>query len=271
MCGPLRISNSPIQLGGVRRIRTRRCGGDDGRMARLSRRRSVLLAAGIGLAIGAVLIAASILSSRSGATSEPAATTQPLSAAAEISATLDGIPQDETALGSPDAPVTLVEYADLQCPYCAQWALGALPALVEEYVRAGRLRIEFRGLAFIGPDSEAALRTALAAGRQDRLWHAVELFYANQGTENSGWVTEDLIARLAASVAELDPGQVTADRESAAIDARIARAQAQARASNVRGTPAFEIGRTGSVLRSLKVTSLEAAQFREAVEAVLAE
>ena len=161
---------------------------------------------------------------------------------------LDGIPQDGTTLGRANAPVTLLEYADLQCPYCAQWAIRALPALVEDYVRAGKLRIEFRGLAFVGPDSDTALRTALAAGRQDRLWHVVELLYANQGAENSGWVTDDLIATLTASVPGLHPEQVAADRQSAAVDAEIAKAQAHARAANVRGTPAFEIGRTGRAL-----------------------
>jgi protein-disulfide isomerase len=240
-------------------------------MARLGRRRGAFLAVGMGLAIGAALIAASLLSSRSGATSEPpSAPAETLTAVAEVTAMLEGIPQDGTALGRPDAPVTLVEYADLQCPYCAQWALGALPTLVEEYVRAGKLRIEFRGLAFIGPDSETALRTALAAGRQNRLWHAVELLYANQGAENAGWVTEDLIARLTASVPGLNLDHVTTDRRSAAVTDQIATAQAQAEASNVRGTPAFELGRTGRALRPLQVTSLEPAQFRDAVEAVLA-
>jgi protein-disulfide isomerase len=239
-------------------------------MARLGRRRSAFLAVGTGLAIGAALIAASFLSSRSTATSEPPSVlAQTLTGVAEVSTMLDGIPQDGTALGRPDAPVTLVEYADLQCPYCAQWALGALPTLVEDYVRAGRLRIEFRGLAFIGPDSETALRTALAVGRQGRLWHAVELLYANQGAENSGWVTEDLIAMLTASVPGVHPNQVTSDGQSTAVDAAIAKAQAQAQASNVRGTPAFEIGRTGRALHSLQVTSLEPAEFRDAVEAVL--
>ena len=183
---------------------------------------------------------------------------------------LDGIAQDGTSLGRADAPVTLVEYADLQCPYCAKWAVGALPALVEEYVRVGKLRIEFRGLAFIGPDSETALRTALAAGRQDRFWEAVELLYANQGAENSGWVTENFLARMTASIQGLQARQLRADQQSAAVDAEIAKAQAQAQAANVRGTPAFALGRTGRALRPLEVTSLEPDQFREAAEAVLA-
>jgi protein-disulfide isomerase len=240
-------------------------------MARPDRRRSVLFAVAIGLAVGAALIAASFLSSRSGAASEPPGEpAQTLSGVAEVTRMLDGIPQDGTALGRADAPVTLVEYADLQCPYCAQWALGALPALVEDHVRAGRLRIEFRGLAFIGPDSETALRTVLAAGRQDRLWQALELLYANQGAENGGWVTEDLLARLTASVPGLDPEQVVADSESSGVDAQMAEAQAQAQASNVRGTPAFEIGSTGGALRPLHVTSLESPQFGAAIESVLA-
>ena len=77
-----------------------------------------------------------------------------------------GIEQHGAALGSPKAPVTLVEYADLQCPYCAQWARDALPTLVEDYVKTGKLRIVFSGMAFIGADSDKALRTAIAAGEQ---------------------------------------------------------------------------------------------------------
>jgi protein-disulfide isomerase len=91
-------------------------------MARSGRRRSALLAVGTGLAIGAVLIAASLLSAGSGATSAPpTAPTQSLSGVVEVSTMLDGIPQDGTTLGRANAPVTLLEYADLQCPYCAQW------------------------------------------------------------------------------------------------------------------------------------------------------
>ena len=100
---------------------------------------------------------------------EPAATPEP--------SLFAGIEQQGAALGSPKAPVTLVEYADLQCPYCAQWARDALPTLVEDYVKTGKLRIVFRGLAFIGPDSDKALRTAIAAGEQNHLWDVVHGLY----------------------------------------------------------------------------------------------
>ena len=108
------------------------------------------------------------------------------------------------ALGSPDAPVTLVEYADLQCPYCAQWARETLPTLVDEYVETGKLRIVFHGLAFIGPDSDKALRTAIAAGQDEPPLGPRPRPLPSQGAENSGWVTDELVGEIAAGVPGLD-------------------------------------------------------------------
>jgi len=239
--------------------------GEDEGMAKLqTRSRALVLAVGAALVVGIVLIGASRLAAEPDP--EPPAT----QAAPASSPLLDGIPQDGAVLGQPDAPVTLVEYADLQCPYCAEWARGTLPALVRDYVRQGKLRIEFRGLAFIGPDSDTALRAALAAGRQDRLWNVVELLYTNQGAENSGWASEELIDRIAASVPGLDHKRFDADRGLEALSAEMAKAQRQAQAGGVRGTPAFELGSTGSALETLQVRSLAPEEFAAAIDAVLA-
>ncbi len=178
-------------------------------------------------------------------------------------------PAGRDALGGPDAPVTLIEYADLQCPYCAQWARGAFPRLVRDYVRTGKLRIEFRGLAFIGRDSDKALRAALAAGRQNRLWNVVELLYADQGPENSGWASEELIDHIASSVTGLDVERFDADRRLEALDTELAKSQGQAEAAGVRGTPTFELGPTGSAPETLELTSLADDEFAAAIEALL--
>src|SRR5947207_606368 len=104
-----------------------------------------------------------------------------------------GIPQSGRVLGRSDAPVTMVEFADLQCPFCAQYAQDALPTVVSRYIRAGKLKLELRLIAIIGPDSGKARRMAAAAQRQNRLWNFAELFYRNQGEENSGYVTDPFL------------------------------------------------------------------------------
>jgi len=122
----------------------------------------------------------------------------------QTTARLRGIPQQGTVLGRPDAPVTLVEYADLQCPYCGVWARETLPQLVREYVRTGKVKLVFRGLAFVGPDSATGLTTALAAANQGRLWQVVDLVYANQGEENSGWLDDELLRSIGGQLPGLD-------------------------------------------------------------------
>lgn len=222
------------------------------------------------------MVAASLLGSRGdSAPPVPAAITRApaddvVAAAAETDEVLRGIPQDGIALGSPDAPVTLVEYADLQCPYCAIWARDAFLAIVDEYVRLGHVRLVFRGLAFIGPESDTALRTALAAGAQGRLWNVVHLLYGNQGAENTGWVTDDLLRELGRSVGGLDAAQMLAERESALVERELDAARRAAEAAGIRGTPSFQAGPTGGALEALPVTSLGPEEIRARLDALLA-
>ena len=192
-----------------------------------------------------------------------------LAGADETRALLDGIPQDGTAIGAADAPVTLVEFADLQGPFCQQWATDAFPDLVRDYVRPGKLRIEFRGLTFIGPDSETALRAALSAGDQGKLWHVVELLYQNQGAENSGWVTDELLDAVGTS-AMLDAGPWRDGFDSAAVDEGIQSAAAAASAAGINSTPSFLVGPTGGTLAPVQVQSLDADALRPAIEQALA-
>ncbi len=221
--------------------------------------RVVLFAAAAAAAGG--LIAASLLGGRDDGDSGRPAT-------APASGLLEGVPQQGTVLGDPDAPFRLVEYADLQCPFCAEFALETLPTLVDEYVRPGRLSIELRGLAFLGPDSVEALQAALAAAEQDRMWNVVERLFASQGAENSGWVTPELLRQIGGEVAGLDVERMLTPRAS--VDAAMRRAAEQAEADGVQGTPFFTIAAAGETSFALPVASLDVAAFREALEGVLA-
>jgi protein-disulfide isomerase len=234
-----------------------------------SRNRFLVIGAVVLVVVVAAVVAGTLVASGGGDDDGGATTGVELAGAEETRALLQGIPQDGTGIGAPDAPVTLVEFADLQCPFCAQWATDAFPDLVEDYVRPGKLRIEFRGLTFIGPDSEKALRAALSAGEQDKLWHTVELLYQNQGAENSGWVSDELLDAVATS-AMLDAGPWRDGFDSAAVDQGIQSAAAEATTTGINSTPSFLVGPTGGTLERVEVQSLDADALRPAIEQALA-
>ena len=252
-----------VDLGQVGLLKVGNPQGDDvPLMARLLKRRWRFAAVlGVAAILAAVLIGASQIGASDAKTTVPP---QP------VESLFSGIEQHGAALGSPDAPVTLVEYADLQCPYCAQWARETLPVLVHEYVETGKLRIVFNGLAFIGADSDKALRTAIAAGRDDHLWDLVHGLYASQGAENSGWVTDGLVGQIAPGVPGLDGGKLLSARWGSSVEPELRRAAAAAERAGVHGTPAFQVGRTGGRLELVEVSSLGPDGIRPAIEAVLA-
>jgi protein-disulfide isomerase len=232
----------------------------------MSRLRPLLYATVLACAVGIALVAVSAAtSSKPVAARSAAPRVAGLAAVASTHRLLDGIPQRSTVLGRRTATVTLVEFADLQCPYCAVWARGTLPELVRRYVRTGKLRIDFRGLAFVGPDSRTALRVAQAAGLENRLWNVIELLYENQGVENTGWVTDPLLRRVVLA-SGADVATVFSRTDRPRIDAEMRRAQQDATELGVPGTPYFAIGRTGQSLRRLEVRSLDPAEFESAIQ-----
>jgi protein-disulfide isomerase len=180
-----------------------------------------------------------------------------------------GITQNKNVLGNPKAPVTMVEFADLQCPFCRDYALDALPTIIREYVRPGKVKLVFAGIAFIGPDSETALRATYAAALQNRLWNFLDLLYRNQGAENSGWVTEPLLRATAQAIPGLDVGTLLSARHSTEVDNALLATQQQASSARVNSTPAFFAGPTGGTLNPINLTSLTPSAFRPTLDALL--
>jgi protein-disulfide isomerase len=234
-----------------------------------SRGRLYLAATGAAALLAAALVIASQFGNAGSDTATPASSG--LFGAADNAMLLTGIPQHGATLGSPKAPVTLVEYADLQCPYCGEFARNALPTLIADYVRTGKVKLVFRGLAFVGPESDVALRAALAAGNQNRLWDFSHLLYANQGTENTGWVTDGFIRSVAGRIDGLDVERLVADAQSTSVTDEIAAAQQLATTAGVNSTPSFYVGHTGGVMSRLDVSSLDPAAFRPTLDRLLKE
>jgi protein-disulfide isomerase len=197
-----------------------------------ARKRNLLIAAGAAAAVVAALVVVSIVVA-GGDDSGTTTTTSGGSAAL-----FDGIPQDGDELGSQSAPVTMIQFEDLQCPICRAYQEDGFPRIVDEYVRPGKVKLRFAGLAFLGQDSEKALRYALAAGKQGKLWPYVADLYANQGDENSGWVTDDLLERLAGENG-LDWSRLQSDAASAEVTQQMNVTSAEAARRQVPGTPTF--------------------------------
>lgn len=162
-----------------------------------------------------------------------------LEGSSEISRQLRGIPQQEMVIGDPGAPVELIEFGDLQCPVCAGYAEEILPPIIENQVKKGEVKIDFRNFTIIGPQSRDAGAAALAAGAQGRGWNFVELFYRNQGGENSGYADDAFLEAVAegAGVKDIDKWNEDRDKFAAEVEATSAEAQQL----GLEGTPTFAI------------------------------
>lgn len=102
-----------------------------------------------------------------------------------------GIPQGASAsgepmLGSPTARVTIDEFGDFQCPYCGEFVRQTEPKIITKYVAAGKAKIVWHTLAFIGPESLLAGRAAWCAQQRGKFWQYFAVLYQHQGGENTG-------------------------------------------------------------------------------------
>jgi protein-disulfide isomerase len=217
----------------------------------------------VAFVLAGALIAVSLTGGKS-SSPKTAAAGEPLNSVGDVLSIYDGIPEHGIALGNPKAPVTVVEYADLQCPYCAKFAVDELPTFVRKYVRTGKARIEFRGMDFVGPDSVKGLRTALAASQQNKLWPFIDLLYANQGTENAGWLNDDIMRRAGREIPGLDVEKMFAARDGASVTALVQAAAGSAATAGVNSTPTLFAGRTGGTLT--RVGTASAAALAAAVD-----
>jgi protein-disulfide isomerase len=142
----------------------------------------------------------------------------------------------------------MVQYIDLQCPGCRAYETAVQPSIVQEFVRTGKLKIEARPIAFIGPDSIPARKAMIAASQQNRGFNFAQVTYANQGTENTGWLNQTFIQQAAASVPGMRVRQLLDDQNSSAVTSATEKIDKQATADRVSQTPTLLVGKTGSKL-----------------------
>ncbi len=170
----------------------------------------------------------------------------------EIDKLLAGIPQKGTVLGEPSAKVTLVEFGDMQCPACKEFANTGAPEVIKGPVRSGKAKFEFRQWPILGPDSSTAAFAALAAAEQGRYWQYLENFYANQGIEGTGYVTDDFLKTIAEDAGVPDLDKWEKDRFNTDLEDELLNNEDEAANLGFTGTPSFAIQKGNGELEPIQ-------------------
>jgi protein-disulfide isomerase len=146
-------------------------------------------------------------------------------------------------LGNPDAPVTMVEFSDFQCPYCAQYALETLPQIEVQYIETGLVYYVFKDLPLpFHAHAQKAAEASHCAAAQDRFWEMHDLLFENQAQ----WAALDGAGALAAFATyaaqlELDEAAFEACLSSGQFAEKVARDQSEAERAGVQMVPSFFI------------------------------
>ena len=225
-------------------------------------RRTKLMQFAAGAVFLAIVVVVALIVVNSGSDGGDA---ENIEGAAEVSSALQGIPQNEMVLGDPKAPVELVEFGDLQCPVCKGFAEEILPPIIENQVKNGEAKIDFRNFTIIGPESVDAGAAALAAGAQGRGWNFVKLFYKNQGIEGSGYADDAFIEAIAKAAGVEDLARWNEDRKL--LRPQVEETSQEAQRLGFNGTPSFAISGPGTDGLETIGTPSSTGAFEEAIEA----
>ena len=113
---------------------------------------------------------------------------------------LEEIRQISHTLGSDNAPITIIEFGDYQCPFCGEWYQQVSPKLNEKYIMTGQVELIFVDYPFLGPDSYPTAYASFCAEEQNKYWEFHEIVFVNQKNTNDGWASTDNIRGFAQDI-----------------------------------------------------------------------
>ncbi len=211
----------------------------------------------VSILIAGGLIAGAVLYANRSAPPAPPAQKAAVGAAAGVSAA--DLVDDDPALGDPSAPVTIVEFADFQCPFCARFALTTKKDIIEQYVKTGKARFVYRDfpLSSIHAEAQKAAEAAECADAQGKFWEYHDLLYERQA--------ELSVAKYKEWAGALGLNQAAFSQclDSGAYAAEVQKDFADGQAAGVRGTP-------GSFVNGKSVEGAQPfAVFQAAIEEAL--
>jgi protein-disulfide isomerase len=188
---------------------------------------------------------------------------------------------NDNSLGDPNAPITIEEFSDFQCPFCERFHEQTEPLLRQYYIDTGKVRFVYRSMgnwvsANLGganTESQDSAAAAYCAGEQNKFWEMHALLFANVLGENVGSFSDKRIPLIARKVDGLDIDQFNSCYESGKYEDRIQQDLKDAQAAGITGTPGFIV--TYTVNGETKTETIDGAQpfstFQQRLEAILAE
>ena len=179
---------------------------------------------------------------------------------------------DDNALGDPDAPITVTEYSDFQCPYCARFWEDTEEQLISTYVESGQVRFVYRSFgSFIGPESGASAEAAYCAGDQGKFWEMHAIIFANQTGENVGAYSNSKLEAFAEAIG-LDLDAYKDCRSSDQFASRVTQDGIDGISAGIEATPSFVVSYVlnGETQTSIIQGAQPFSEFQTAIEAALA-
>jgi protein-disulfide isomerase len=174
------------------------------------------------------------------------------------------------ALGQTDAPITITEFADFQCPACGQLARQTLPIIEEKYIKTGKVKWLFNHFAFLGQNTNDPAKLALfnesrdesiraaeaseCANDQGKFWEYANTLFANQAGENQGAFRDEKLYEWAQQL-DLNMDQFKTCMDDRTHLAKIQQSNTYARSLNLPGTPSLFVN--GTMVQGSSLAAIE--------------
>ncbi len=165
---------------------------------------------------------------------------------------------DDPVKGDPKAPVTIIEFSDFQCPYCARFFEETLPQIDEQYIKTGKVKLVYRDFPLsFHPNAHPAAQAAECADEQGKFWQYHDKIFANQASLSAA-----NLKQWAKDLA-LDTTKFNSCLDSGKYKSEVDKDLSEGSAAGVSGTPAFFID--GELIVGAQPFSV----FQQAIEAAL--
>lgn len=228
-----------------------------------------ILCAGVIIALAIVYSNGGLKSSGVGSTPPPPAATAPQGN--QVVDVKSLYTEKDPMLGNPDAPVTIIEFADFQCPFCGKFFKETTPKIIDDYVKTGKVKFIYKHFAFLGEESNWAAEAAECAGDQGKFWdyhdflfsYIWDNYYATGKPGENAGVFSKVNLKKHAKTLGLETVSFNSCLDSGKYTDKVAKDTEIGRANGITGTPSTFVN--GKLL----VGAQPYAQFSSLIDAAL--